>query len=763
VPISKAEIVTNQHPLTFTQQQLWFINQLQPGTATYNIPVTIHLTGKLNVSALFRSLNEIIQRHDILRTSFEVVDGEPIQKVADLVAFSLPEIDLCDLADEQQQTEEQKLSELPLLTAAEQHQLLVEWNQTQIDYPQDQCIHQLFEQQVEKTPDAVAVVFENQQLTYRQLNQRANQLAHYLQKLGVGPEVLVGICVERSLEMAIALLGILKAGGAYVPLNPNQPQQRLDFMLQDAECSILLTQVRLTETLRTYTGKVIYLDADWELIALEQETNPTSNIQATNLAYLIYTSGSTGKSKGVMVEHSSLVNAYYAWEKAYQLGTQVRCHLQMANFSFDVFTGDFVRALCSGGKLVLCPRELLLESEKLYQLMYQQQVDCAEFVPVVLRNLVEYLEKSQQKLDFMRLVLCGSDSWYGAEYQRFSAVVGQQTRLINSFGVTEATIDSSYFEHTTEELAAQQLVPIGKPFANSQLYILDANLQLVPIGVIGELYIGGKGLARGYHRRPDLTAQKFIPHIFSQQSSTRLYKTGDLVRYLPDGNIEFFGRIDNQVKIRGFRIELGEIEAVLTQHPAVNETVVVVREDIPGNKRLVAYIVAHGFLPTADIRNFLKDKLPDYMIPSAFVQLDILPLTHNGKINRQALPVPKILSSELSTNYQAPKSEIEKNIAKVWKQVLQVEKVGIHDNFFDLGGHSLLVVQINMKLREILNRDLSIVEIFQNPTIKSLAEHLSQKSSAPTALNKMRERVGKQRVALNQRNQVLMKQRKNIK
>jgi amino acid adenylation domain-containing protein len=619
---------------------------------------------------------------------------------------------------------EQRLSELPLLTAEEQSQLLVDWNQTQVEYSSDQCIHQLFEKQVEKTPDAVAVVFENEQLTYRQLNQRANQLAHYLQKLGVGAEVLVGICVERSLLMAIALLGILKAGGAYVPLDPDQPQQRLNFMLQDAECSVLLTQKQLTETLRTYTGKVIYLDADWKLIAQEQESNPTSNVQATNLAYLIYTSGSTGKSKGVMVEHSSLVNAYYSWEKAYQLDSQARCHLQMANFSFDVFTGDFVRALCSGGKLVLCPRELLLESQQLYELMCQQQVDCAEFVPVVFRNLVEYLEKSQQKLDFMRLVICGSDSWYGAEYQRFRAVLGEDTRLINSFGVTEATIDSSYFEPTTGELASEQLVPIGRPYANSKLYILDAaNLQPVPIGVMGELYIGGNGLARGYHNRPDLTAEKFIPNIFSQKSQARLYKTGDLVRYLPDGNIEFLGRIDNQIKLRGFRIELGEIEALLSQNLAVSETVVVVREDIPGNKRLVAYIVANSILQTSEICNFLKDKLPNYMIPSAFVQLDVLPLTPNGKIDRRTLPAPVTEEQVVQTQ----RTPIEEVLAGIWTEILSRECIGNHDNFFDLGGHSLLATQVISRIRDTFKIEMPLSYLFDSPTIAECAQRIETK------------------------------------
>ncbi|HEY9830703.1 MAG TPA: amino acid adenylation domain-containing protein, partial [Stenomitos sp.] len=467
-----------------------------------------------------------------------------------------------------------------------------------------QCIHELFEAQVRLTPDAVAVVFEQQQLTYQQLNQQANQLAHYLRKLGVQPEVLVGICMERSLEMVVGLLGILKAGGAYLPLDPAYPQERLAFMLEDAQIPVLLTHQQLVEKLPKHQAQVVNLDADWEAIASECSNNPVSEVRANNLAYAIYTSGSTGKSKGVLIQHSSLVNAYFAWEEAYQLRSLASCHLQMANFSFDVFSGDLVRALCSGGKLVLCPREFLLEPASLYALMRQQQVDCAEFVPAVLRNLIQYLEKSQQKLDFMRILICGSDSWYVGEYKKFLKFCSPQTRLINSFGLTEATIDSTYFESPTVNLPVEQLVPIGRPFANTQLYILDSHLQPVPIGVPGELHIGGAGLARGYLNRPDLTAERFIPNPFSPKSSDRhtagygstlrLYKTGDLARWLPDGNVELLGRIDYQEKIRGYRIELGEIEATLSQHPAVRETIVQVREDSPGEKRLVAYVVPNS-------------------------------------------------------------------------------------------------------------------------------------------------------------------------
>ncbi len=630
-----------------------------------------------------------------------------------------------------------RIKKLSLLTDVEKHQLLVEWNSNKVEYPQNICLHQLFESIVEQTPDAIAVEFAGKSLTYQQLNQQANKVAHYLQKIGVIPDQFIGICVERSLEMAIALLGILKAGGAYVPLDPDQPQQRLEFMLQDAGCNVLLTQKRLLETIPTYQGKVIYLDADWELIANEKESNPTSNVQPDNLAYLIYTSGSTGKSKGVMIQHHNLVNAYYAWEKAYQLSSQVRCHLQMASFSFDVFSGDLIRALCSGGKLVLCPREILLEPQQLYELMYQQKIDCAEFVPVVLRNLVQYLEKSQQKLDFMRLVICGSDSWYGADYSKFCNVIGKETRLINSFGVTEATIDSSYFEHITGELADEQLVPIGRPYANSQLYILDEYLQPVPVGVTGELYIGGEGLARGYQNRPDLTAEKFIDNIFSQQPQARLYKTGDLVRYLPDGNIEFLGRIDNQVKIRGFRIELGEIEAILSQHSEVKDNVVVVREYKLGDKRLVAYIAANPILSTSEIRNFLKDKLPDYMIPSAFVQLDNLPLTPNGKIDRRSLAALVSSNIELTETFVAPRTAVEEILAKIWVKILRLERVGIHDNFFELGGHSLLATQVISRLREAFRIELPLRCLFESPTIAQLAQTIIAKETKPGFTEKM--------------------------
>lgn len=637
---------------------------------------------------------------------------------------------------------EVRLHELPILTAAEKHQLLVEWNQTQLEFPQ-QCIHQLFEAQVEKTPDAIAVVFAEQSLTYQQLNQHANQLAHYLQKLGVGAEVLVGIGLERSLEIAIAVLAVLKAGGAYVPLDPNQPAQRLTCMVQDADCQTLITQKHLVDALPAYQGQVVCLDADLALISQESELNlPSNTVTAENLAYLIYTSGSTGQAKGVMVNHSSLVNAYYAWEQAYQLRF-LTCHLQMANFCFDVFAGDLIRALCSGAKLVICPHEFLLEPAKLYALMRQQKVDCAEFVPVVLNNLIQYLEKSQLSLDFIQLLICGSDSWYGLEYKKNKSFIGQQKRLINSFGLTETTIDSSYYESSSQELSTEQLVPIGRPFSNTQIYILDSYLQPVPIGVSGEIYIGGASLARGYHNRPELTAEKFIHNKFSNQPEARLYKTGDLARYLPDGNIAFIGRADNQVKIRGFRIELGEIEAVLSQHSAVSKAVVIAREDEPRNKKLVAYVVQKPSITALEItqvRDFLKQKLPQYMIPSAFVLLPQLPLLPNGKVDRRCLatsrfastlPKPDATITTFQDAFVPPRNAIEEVLAGIWANILRVKQVGIHDNFFDLGGHSLLATQVISRIRETFKLDLPLRCLFESPTVAELSPRLIAHEAKP--------------------------------
>ncbi|WP_414541455.1 amino acid adenylation domain-containing protein [Nostoc sp. CCY0012] len=647
----------------------------------------------------------------ILRYNSDLFDATTISRIANHFQTLLAGI----IANPQQQ-----IASLSLLTEAEENHLLWKWNNNQVDYPQNQVIHQLFENCVKQQPNAIAVVFGEQQLTYQQLNSKANQLAHYLRSLGIGKNQLVGICVERSLEMIIALLAVLKAGGAYLPLDPAYPEERLSFMLRDSQVSILLTQQRLVASLAIEELAVVCLDRDWEDIFQESEENLVINTTSQDLAYVIYTSGSTGKSKGVAIAHCSLVNAFYAWEKAYQLQF-LTSHLQMASFAFDVFSGDVIRALCSGAKLVLCPREWLLEPDKMYKLMLVEKIDSAEFVPAVLRNLVEYLQRTQQNLHFMKLLVVGSDSLYVQEYQEFQRFCGKQTRLINSYGVTEACIDSTYFELGMGKLGSG-LVPIGRPFANTQVYILDRYLQLVPIGVAGELYIGGAGLAQGYLNRPDLTKEKFIPY---SPHNFILYKTGDLARYLPDGNIELLGRIDDQVKIRGFRIELGEIEAVLSSHPQVQAAVVMLRELQTDNKSIVAYIVSgQQSLTTSELRNFLKQKLPDYMIPSAIAILETLPLTPNGKVDRRALPIPDIEQNR-EIDFVPPRTATEEAIANIIAAVLGLTQVGIHDNFFELGGHSLLATQVMARLQQTLNIELPLRSLLASPTVAGLSEALT--------------------------------------
>jgi amino acid adenylation domain-containing protein len=614
-----------------------------------------------------------------------------------------------------------QISTLPLLSDAEQQQLLWDWNDTQTDYPQDLFVHELFEQQVDKTPEAIAVVFGDKQLTYLELNHRANQLANYLVTLGVKSEGFVGLYVERSLETIIGLLAVLKAGGAYVPLDPDYPLERLAYMVDNAQISMLLTQERLLPHLPTHKAQVICLDRDWIKIADAKCDNLAHPNNSENLAYVVYTSGSTGQPKGVMVRHCNLVNAYYGWKEAYELsGDQI--HLQMASFSFDVFSGDLVRALCSGGQLVLCPRAYLLEPDQLYALMKSHQVRYGEFVPAVFRQLVQYLEQTDQKIDFMKLVAVGSDSWSIREYQQFVRVLGVSTRLINSYGVSEATVDSTYFEIRHTAFSSDGLVPIGRPFANIQVYVLDNYLQPMPIGIPGELHIGGRGVASGYLHRPELTAERFIVHTFGDGKEMRLYKTGDLVRYLPDGNIEYLGRIDQQVKIRGFRIELGEVEAVISQHPQVSQVVVIDREDIPGNKQLVAYVLPQSGMEISsnEIRIYLKPKLPDYMLPATVVCLEELPLTPNGKIDRKALPIPDFTQLQ-SKVYVAPRNETEEQLSRIWMEVLAVGQVGVHDNFFELGGHSLLATQLMSRVRQTFGVEVPLRKLFEANTIDAFA------------------------------------------
>ncbi len=610
---------------------------------------------------------------------------------------------------------QQQVFQLPLLTPAEWHQLVVEWNDTQTEYPQDQCIHQLLEAQAEQTPEAVAVVFEDSLLTYWELNARANQLAHHLQSLGVGPEVLLGICTERSLEMVVGLLGILKAGGAYVPLDPAYPQERLQFMLNDSQVSLLLTQEKLVAGLPEQKARVICLDTDWEVIAQENEENPVSGVEPENLAYVIYTSGSTGKPKGAMNTHRGISNRLRWMQETYRLTTADGV-LQKTPFSFDVSVWEFFWPLLAGARLVVAKPGGHQDSAYLVELIAQQQITTLHFVPSMLRVFLE-----EQGLDTcnqcLRQVFCSGEALPFELQEHFFTRLGCE--LHNLYGPTEAAIDVTFWQCQRE--GHLRVIPIGRPIANMQAYILDSELQPVPIGVRGELHIGGAGLARGYLNRPELTEEKFIPNPFSDEPGARLYKTGDLARYLPDGNIEFLGRLDHQVKIRGFRIELGEIEAVLSQHPDVRENVVLAREDHPGDKRIVAYVVPNQEPPTtSELRRFLKQELPEYMVPSAFVMLDALPLTPNGKIDRRALPIPDQIRPELESGFVTPQTLEEKLLANIWAEVLGLKQVGIHDNFFELGGDSILSIQVVARANQA-GLHLKPKQLFQCQTIAKLA------------------------------------------
>jgi amino acid adenylation domain-containing protein/non-ribosomal peptide synthase protein (TIGR01720 family) len=620
---------------------------------------------------------------------------------------------------------QERISQLPILTASEQQQLLVEWNDTQVDYAFDKCIHQLFEEQVERTPDAVAVVFVderseasrrvNQQLTYQELNSRANQLANYLQTLGVKPDVLVGICVERSLEMVVGLLGILKAGGAYVPLDPEYPIERLSFMLKDAAVSVLLTQQKLVEKLPEHQAQVLCLDTDWEIIRQLNQQNPITGVQASNLAYVIYTSGSTGKPKGTMILHQGVVNYLFWCTQAYAVGDRDGAPVQ-SSFAFDATITSLFSPLIVGRQVVLLPQQQEIEA-LCAVLQSNYNFSLVKLTPTHV-ELLNQLLPSQEAAQTKALVI-GGEQLLGKTIELWRQKT-PNTRLINEYGPTETVVGCCIYEVTNNTSLSEGIL-IGRPIANTQLYILDEHLQAVPIGVKGELHIGGAGLARGYLNRPDLTQEKFIHNPFEKAGESRLYKTGDLARYLPDGNIEYLGRIDNQVKIRGFRIELGEIEAALSQHQDVQTSVVIVREDIPGNKRLVAYIVPQPQVaPTiSQLRSFLKEKLPEYMVPSAIVILESLPLTPNGKIDRRALPEPEARTG-IENDIVLPRTPIEEKLTQIWEQVLRVEQIGIHDNFFELGGDSILSIQIISRAK-VAGIELTIKQLFANQTIAQLA------------------------------------------
>ncbi|NEP72548.1 non-ribosomal peptide synthetase [Okeania sp. SIO2G5] len=620
------------------------------------------------------------------------------------------------------------ISELPILTEAERNQLLLEWNDTVVEYPQDKCIHQLFEEQVQKTPDAVAVVFEKQQLTYQQLNAKANQLAHYLQSLGVQPDTLVGICINRSLEMIVGLLGILKAGGAYVPIDPSYPTERLAYMLEDAALPVLLTSESVLPSLPEHSAQVVCLDSNWDTIANQSIDNPVIEVTPDNLAYVIYTSGSTGKPKGTMIIHRGVVN-YLSWcTKAYQVkeGNGVPVN---SSIGFDATVTAFFSPLLTGKEMILLPEDNEIEALK-ELLCSQNNLSLVKLTPAHLQ-ILNTLIPPEKASDETRAFIIGGEA-LPATTVSFWSNNAPETKLINEYGPTETVVGCCVYQVKPED-SLKEVIPIGSPIANTQLYILDKHQQPVPLGVPGELYIGGAGLARGYLNRPELTAAKFIPNPFDNNNS-KLYKTGDLARYLSDGNIEYLGRIDNQVKIRGFRIELGEIESALSNHPQVQQTVVICREDTPENKQLVAYIVRNEeSLLNTELQSYLVPKLPEYMIPSTFVFLETLPLTPNGKVDRKALPAPDALTN--SSEYIPPQNPIQEIIANIFATVLGITKVGIHENFFSLGGHSLLATQVISHIRQYLEVEITFKTLFESPTVAELDKSIEQLSEYSISLH----------------------------
>ncbi len=618
------------------------------------------------------------------------------------------------------------IGQLPLLTPTERQQILVDWNQMQTDYAQGQrCIHELFEQQVNLTPDTVAVVYEQEQLSYQELNAKANQLAHYLQDLGVGPETLVGICVERSLDMVIGLLAILKAGGAYVPVDPSYPQERLQFILQDAQISVLLTQASLLEKLPQQSAQIFCLDRDWPEVAPHSPLNLTTELTPENLAYVIYTSGSTGRPKGVMNRHGSICNRLLWMQEAYGLTPEDQV-LQKTPFSFDVSVWEFFWPLMVGARLIVARPEGHKDSRYLIDLMEQQQITTVHFVPSMLAVFLQ--DPEIDRLTCLKRVICSGEA-LSIQLQRdfFDHL---NCELHNLYGPTEAAIDVTAWSCRSD--STDSFVPIGRPIANTQIYILGQDLQPVPIGASGELHIGGVGLARGYLNRPQLTQERFITNPFGAGC---LYKTGDLARYRSDGAIEYLGRIDYQVKLRGFRIELGEIEAVLAQHQQVKQCVAMVREDTPGNKRLVAYVVCDDALESEfggdGLKAHLKQHLPDYMVPNVLVPLNTIPLTPNGKVDRKALRAPDPLERSLTNEFLAPRTPMEVQLSQIWGELLKMDEVGIHDNFFELGGHSLLATQLVSRIRSEFQVALPLLEIFDTPTIADLTLKITLMSTQP--------------------------------
>jgi amino acid adenylation domain-containing protein len=624
-----------------------------------------------------------------------------------------------------------KIRDLSVLSQRDRHHLLVELNQTQTN-SSDQCIHHLIEAQAEQHPDRIAVVFEDQTLTYAQLNVRANQLAHFLQQQGVSPDVLVGLYLERSLDLIVSLLAILKAGGAYLPLDSSLPTEGVAFRLREVQAPVLLTHSYLVEQLPELTTQVVCLDRYWEIIAQERSDNPTSAVTPEHLSYALFTSGSTGQPKAVAIEHRHLLNYLYSIVDRLAL-KDCESFATVSTIAADLGNTMIFPALSLGKCLHVIAPQRATDPDAIATYFQRHSIDCLKIVPSHLAALLDCTHP-ENVLPRKRLILGGEVCpWHLVEQVQPYV---PQCRVFNHYGPTETTIGVLTYEiYSRQHREDSATVPIGRPLANTQAYILDEHQHPVPMGVPGELYIGGASVARGYLHQLELTAEKFIAYPVTDHAEHRLYKTGDRVRYLQDGNLEFLGRTDHQVKLRGFRVELGEIEAILQQHPAVKAAIAVVRSDQSSNSRLIAYIVpkSESQTPSAalssTLRTFLQSTLPDYMVPSVFVVLKQLPLTPNGKVDRQALPTPDQTNCESIKPYVAPRSAIEEQLVEIWVQLLGEEQIGIHDNFFELGGHSLLATQLISRLREAFQIELPLRYLFEAPTIAEFALKLTQQQA----------------------------------
>jgi len=615
---------------------------------------------------------------------------------------------------------EQKIGALAMLGEVERRRITVEWNQTRRDYPSDKTVQELFESQVEQSPDALALVFEDRRLSSREVNRRANQIAHYLRKIGLGPEGLVGICLERSVEMVVGILAILKAGGAYVPLEPSYPRERLEFMLADTGTTVILTDENALNHLPPTKARVICLDRDWKDLETEAEVNPPRNNDENDAAYVIYTSGSTGQPKGVINVHGGLRNRLQWMQETYRL-TAEDCVLQKTPFSFDVSVWEFLWPLISGARLVIARPDGHRDPEYLVRLIQTAGITTVHFVPSMLTVFLQ--AAGVENCATLRRVFCSGEALPVELKRRFFA--RSSAALYNLYGPTEASIDVTAWECRRDDDGP--IVPIGRPIANTEIYILDPYRAPVPVGVAGDLYIGGVGLARGYLNRAELTAQSFVAHPFSADPRARLYRSGDRARYLANGDIEFLGRADGQVKLRGLRIELGEIEAALGSLAAVEQCAVIVREDTPGDQRLVAYVVAEGqAFETDAVKRFLRTKLPEYIIPAAWVKMSSLPRLPNGKVDRASLPAPQNINPERLAAISAAWTPLERLLAGVWVGLLPRAEFGLEDNFFDLGGHSLLATRIAARLSGVLNTEIPVRFLFEAPTIRDLARRITE-------------------------------------